>query len=328
MCPAAGGRACYTQGVDIGVSTRAQLETARADLHAIRGTQVLAGRGIDSILLRGPAVAERLYSPSERVYRDADLLVSHGQLEAARAALLEAGYRDRAERLGWVERLDEHALTLVSEIGGSIDLHWTLHGISAAPSAVWPTLAAHARDHRLGGSTVSALDDEALALVIALHAIQHADTAAGKPQEDLRRALDQFAREIWDGSRRLARSLDCEAHFAAGLRLSPTGRGLAEDLGLAAGSDLDTALMLVAATPTMRGYSQFRKAGRRDKAAIAWRKTFPSQSEMRAKYPWASRSKAHLAASYGYRVLWIGWHLPKAIARYRAASRQAGITRR
>ena len=105
----------------------------------------------DALLLKGPALARALYTPTEhRGYSDVDLLVSPADLPRARQALSGVGFKHAEEVFG----IDDVGGTLHSETwsrrgegewGGPllIDLHWRLPGCEASADAIWRALALH-----------------------------------------------------------------------------------------------------------------------------------------------------------------------------------------
>ena len=55
----------------------------------------LADDGVDSLLLKGPSVADWLYDDDSRTYVDSDLLVAPDRMAAARATLERLGFRQQ-----------------------------------------------------------------------------------------------------------------------------------------------------------------------------------------------------------------------------------------
>src|SRR5919206_2537477 len=179
----------------------------------------LAAAGVDAILLKGPAIAERLYDPGEhRPYVDCDLLIPAAAEPAAAAVLRGLGFAP-AVGFGIPDPgvADEHEW---HRGGDHVDLHGSLSGVAAPADAVWPALSADARPMRLAGQSVRVPGPGALALVLALHAA--ADGAAAvKPLEDLRRGVQRLGDAAWEQAAGLARTLDALPAFGAGLRLLP-----------------------------------------------------------------------------------------------------------
>lgn len=98
----------------------ATLENGALIAEAARAIQRLAAAGIPVAALKGLHLAAAVYEhPAARKFGDVDLLVPGDRLEAARAALLEAGYR--------AEGVDDptlhHASPLVKPRAAPIELH-------------------------------------------------------------------------------------------------------------------------------------------------------------------------------------------------------------
>src|SRR5688500_12796804 len=126
-----------------GLGRRDELDRA-----AIAALAALESAGVDALLLKGPALARRLYAEGEtRGYSDVDLLVPRRDLDSAAESLKTLGYVRAEEVLG----IDDVADILHSEIwaragetGGPllIDLHWRLEGCEAPDDLVWEALVA------------------------------------------------------------------------------------------------------------------------------------------------------------------------------------------
>lgn len=129
------------------LAERARLAAARALLQrdqARRVVDLLAGRGVEALVLKGPALAARWESPALRESGDLDLLVRRRDAARAWSALLESGWKEalpvapRARRA--VLRTErEHPFT-----GGGalpLDLHWGLFDPHSWPApdeeALW-----------------------------------------------------------------------------------------------------------------------------------------------------------------------------------------------
>ena len=95
----------------------------------LRLVGALADRGVSALVLKGPALGERLYGdPGLRPSTDVDLLVAPGDFGRALAALEDYGYEHtKVDR--WIGELPLFETSLV---GGKdwlppIDLHWRVH---------------------------------------------------------------------------------------------------------------------------------------------------------------------------------------------------------
>lgn len=128
--------------------------------------------GIESVVLKGPAVAHTMYpDPAWRPFGDLDLLVRARDWRAACALLPELGYRRvyPEPRPGFTERFGHTALHS-SEDGAGVDLHRTLIG---GAFGLWmdpDELFEHVSSFDLGGRRVLRLDDSALFLHACVHA--------------------------------------------------------------------------------------------------------------------------------------------------------------
>ena len=159
--------------------------------------QALERQGIRAILLKGAAIAARLYDdPTDRPYRDPDLLVAPGMQQLAENVVASLGFRDlfaewrRTERARNSSTWERVAATQVF-----IELHVTMVWCEQEPEAVWAELSPRVHQIDVSGSPVAVLGDPAQALVIAGHAIQH--FGAARPTEDLERALVRISHESW-----------------------------------------------------------------------------------------------------------------------------------
>jgi hypothetical protein len=193
----------------------------------------LAEVRVRAILLKGPALAERLYDEREpRNYADTDLLVDERDVARARATLRGLGYELVVScRLGGV--LVGHA-DMWSRGWHLVDLHVRLPGARTPPAEVWHAMSARTRPIMVGGRRIETLDDGAAALLLALHAAHHGPTAFARAREDLRRGVERFGAATWADAAALARRLGADGVAGWGLRLVPDGAGLANRLGLPA----------------------------------------------------------------------------------------------
>lgn len=278
--------------------------------------------GVDVIVLKGITL-QRLYGEeSTRAYGDADLYVGPAQMPLARAALARIGFHRRIDPLEHPFRVPEAHAEEWGSRDGAVDLHWRVMGIGASDTRAWELLARRTRPLAIGGETARALDDEATALLLALHAAQHGERVA-QPREDLRRGIARLGAAAWTGASRLARELAAVDEFAAGLRMTPEGTELAAQLGL----------------PHVRARAVRLRSGPQPPAAVGlltvldtpWRhgKTralldalFPDPEFMRMHFPLATRGRAGLACAYVARAASRAWQLPaaaRAVRRSRTA---------
>lgn len=186
----------------------------RLDLAAFHASQTLTAKGIEHVLLKGPTTAKWLYDPPRR-YNDVDLLVAGSRRRAAVRALAAAGVaRPLGGRLG-----DEgaHGQVLISSAGFEIDLHVALPELLPGHHAdeVFRDALARAVPWELPGiGAVPALDEVGRCVVVALHAV---GTDRPQAHEDLRRAREQLAPEIWAEAANLASRWGVREIFVAAL---------------------------------------------------------------------------------------------------------------
>src|SRR4051794_17375037 len=82
---------------------RAHLQDRADELEAatVVAFEAFESAHVDALLLKGPALAQRLYAQGERRgYLDVDLLVPPWDIASARMALTELGYATFHERFG------------------------------------------------------------------------------------------------------------------------------------------------------------------------------------------------------------------------------------
>jgi hypothetical protein len=290
----------------------------KLDVAASEVVEALRERDVPVIVLKGSALAERLYGPdSLRSHDDVDLLVRGEDIRDAGEGLAELGFRMADEEdyaQAWIRAAD----------GVTVDLHTTLVGVGVSAQEAWNLLARETTEARLGRTRLSVFDDAALALHVALHAAQHGPRG-GKGIEDLRRAVDELDESAWRAAAGLAEQLDATAAFAAGLRLVPAGADLAGELGLSSARPAAVALRAASPPPTALGLQRLLQAqGFGAKAKLLARELAPSPAFMRAVYPVARRGSLGLVTSYAWRPFWLLWHAGPALRAWRRAQRPGG----
>lgn len=270
--------------------------------------------GVEAIVLKGPALARRLYAGEGRTHEDIDLLVSPAMFDRAEALLAREGFSYAAESTharAWIRRRD----------GVTVDLHRTLLGVGVGAGEAWTILSEHVEPIRIGRAEVDVFTDAASAFHVALHAAQHGHRGT-KSSDDLERALSRFGASTWEDAAALATRLQAVPGFAAGLRLLPEGAVVAERLSLPTGKPVETALLAGSPPPTALGLHKLGKTpGLRAKLALMSDELAPTPAFMRALYPIARRGPVGLAASYVWRPAWLLWHAGPAIRALRRARR-------
>lgn len=292
------------------LGARLKLDAAAAEVLA-----ALEAGGVHAIVLKGSALADRLYEPRElRPHDDIDVLVPSADAQRAGEILRAAGFSYAAD--------DDYAQDWIRAADGvTVDVHVTFLGVGAPATAVWPALARRTRTATIGGVDVTVFDDAALALHVALHAAQHGPKG-GKALEDLRRAIARIDLTAWSQAAQLARTLDAIPALSAGLRLLPEGTAIAERLELPVASIVDVMLRATSPPPTTLGLQRLAAThGAGAKARLLAHELAPSPTFMRAVYPIAQRGRIGLAASYVWRPVWLLWHAVPALRAWRRAAR-------
>jgi hypothetical protein len=305
------------------VTRSAHIWTLAVDAVTAEVTTAFARDGIESLLLKGPSIANWLYDDRSRGYRDSDLLVGPDQLDDARAVLSDLGFQPT---FGGLPHPGMESTPAAAWRRGpfSVDLHETLPGASAARSVVWTVLREGAKELPIGGVNVRILGERARLVHIALHAAHHGPAVA-QPLRDLRAALVRFGSEEWARARSVAEALDAGPAFEIGLSLLPEGREVCNELGLEPGPSPEW-LLRAGGVPLAEGFERLRTApgmGQRAKILIA--ELFPSPEFMRWWSPLARRSRRGLAVAYLWRLAFVTARAPAGIRAWRRARRQSRL---
>jgi hypothetical protein len=277
----------------------------RLDRVALQVLDAFAAADVDALLLKGPVLARILYMADEhRAYSDVDLLVSPFDRQAAGRALTGLGYTNVPEGLG----IENVAGAVPAETwaghgeseGVVIDLHSQMPSSKAHPEAAWESLSRRRTSIELAGRRVPTLDNEGLAMHLAIHVAQHG-TGYRKPVEDLERGLERWPLEVWRRAASLAGELGATEAFAAGLRLVPRGAALAQDLRLPATDELLWTIAHRDSRPRGTFHLEALRDARspRARASVLRRALIPKREWIAWQYPWASRGRVHLAVAYG-----------------------------
>lgn len=283
------------------------VETVWVDWYTAQVVEALRARGVEPILLKGPAIRRWLYidAPGERGYLDADVLVPSGQLRAAAGVLSELGFRHEGDRglepaslwaTGWRRDAD----------GAAIDLHRTLHGCEHSTVDPWPVVRDGAVEEEVGGVRVLVPSIPVRAVQIVL--VSPADRP-WRRWDDLRRVLDRLSLEDWVEAAAVARRLGVERQFGYRLSQSPAGPEFARRLGLDPApwwwlrfetDPLLRWLVLLGALPSWRA-----------RGRLARRLLLPTPDYVRFRDPEAAARG--LAAAYGAWVAHVARLLPGAV---------------
>jgi hypothetical protein len=283
-------------------------------------TTELQARGVPLVLLKGPSIARWLYRDgTARHYADTDLLVPPEAEPRAQEVLRAIGFEAEVG-VGVPDPgvADMHQWT---RAGTHVELHVSLVGIGASPQEVWSALGAQTVEMEVADAQVPVLGLAQRTFHVALHAAQHG-AAEAQPMADLERAVDQLPRELWAQAAAIARRLRASAAFAAGLRLSPAGAALADELALPLASTVETVLRAQSSPPLALGFQRLHNApGARARLRRVLRHVIPSPAFMRWWSPLARRGYGGLALTYLWRPIWVAWHLVPGWRAWRGARR-------
>ncbi|MGD0378221.1 MAG: nucleotidyltransferase family protein [Streptosporangiaceae bacterium] len=308
--------------------------TLALDLAAGEVIRSLETAGIDCLLLKGPAMAHRLYldAPGCRNYGDIDLLVAPWQFDAAGQVLGSLGFEDylAGVRASEAARLQERLWLRDGAAYLAVDLHRGFHHV-ADQAAWWDLLRRHREVLMVEGQPVAIPDRVGCALIAGLHASKA--TSLGKALEDLRRALQLFEDDVWRQAADLARSVGAGSAFATALHRESAGADLAARLGLT----ITDPVMWFCATSLAHGTGSLScvlaQGDRADRVRRLRDAAFPSRPILAGSWPIARRGRGGLAAAHVGRLcvtvtrlprLLLAWHRTcRALRRAPAAHRPA-----
>ena len=146
--------------------------------------------------------------------------------------LAELNFEARSASERVKERAAHHEqLIRAGALPVEVELHHTLRLVLAPRPLVWQRMTEGLHTIEVAGAPVNVPSRSVSALIVGLHAAQHGDRWL-PPLHDLRRALDREDLETWRAASALARDLGAGPAFAAGLRLDPIGRQVADRLEL------------------------------------------------------------------------------------------------
>jgi hypothetical protein len=303
---------------DLGLAAR----TLALDLATGEVIRALDAAGLDCMVLKGPAMARRLYgdAPGGRNYGDIDLLVAPGDFDAAGRVLASLGFSDQLAgiRASEAARLQGRPWHRDGAAYVAVDLHRGFHHV-ADRSAWWELLRGHREMVVVEGQPVLIPDQVGCAVIAALHAAKA--SPLGKPIEDLRRAVRLFDDQVWRQAAELARSVGAGGSFAAALCRESAGAELAARLGLTVTDPVAwfwatseqrgagaLSLLLAPGTWTVRA-QRLRDAA------------FPSAAVFVGNWPIAARGRSGLAVARLGRLGGIVVRLPQVLVAWRETSR-------
>ncbi len=286
----------------------------------------LTARDVRSLVLKGPAFARWLYdNPSDRMCGDLDLLVAPDDVDTARSALAGLGFEPLPAGTHAHERTHDERWLRRGPRRVAVELHHTLPLAGVSPATLWARFSDGARTLEISCGSVETPGPAASALLVAMHAAWH-DHGAAKPREDLARALRLVDLATWRAAASLARELDAQAAFVAGLGRVDGGQDLIDELGLGdVGIPRHLRLLGGSRPQTAAGIEALLSTpGVRARVQLVAVKLVPSTGFMRSAYPLARRSRPGLAASYLWRPLDLLLHLPSGLAGWLRAARDRG----
>jgi hypothetical protein len=319
--------------VTLSRSTHQAVHDLALDAATREVVEALDHEDVRPLLIKGPAITRWLYTnEAARSYVDVDLLVSERDWGAAARVLARLGFKswnaglseEEFAELAAEDQIATHAETWTRPPGISIDLHRTIVGIGAGQAELWKAFSDGREPLTLGTRAVDIPGEPARTVIVVLEAAK-AGASDDKGMENLGRALDVVGEDVWSEAARLARSLNAEPAFAAGLRLLPEGERLARELGVSSAIDVETALRAHAAPPTAFGFQHLSETrGARAKAAFVATEIVPSRVFMRSRFDIARRGTLGLALAYLWRPVWLVIHAGAGLRAWRRARKEAG----
>jgi hypothetical protein len=253
--------------------------TLALDAVAVEVASALEETGVQTLLLKGPAIGSWLYdSPGKRVYDDIDLLVRDSQIRGAESKLREHGFRFVHD--DWHGRVWQRGPV-------SLDLHRRLAGTTAGAEEVFDLLLEDSEWLDLQRGRIRMPGAAARALHLALHAAQHGPSLTS-PLEDLRRGLARIPEATWEEAAALAEAAGAREAFAAGLGLLPEGEAVRGPLGLERRRHdpeppVTAGLLRLSATPGVRA-----------KLNLLASELFPTRAYLRGHVPLARQGRVGL----------------------------------
>jgi hypothetical protein len=176
----------------------------------------------------------------------------------------------------------------------------------------------------VGGETARVPSLPARALVITLHAAAHGERWE-RSVTDVQRALQRLPLEGWRAAAQLAERLDAAEAFGAGLRLTPEGTRMAEELGSPEPSSVEIRLRARSASWPALGVERFIRApGLAAKVRYAFARVFPSRLFLEQWTGSELRTPSALIRAYRERLRYVVRSLPPAVRAWLGARRDAG----
>jgi hypothetical protein len=285
-------------GVEQGV-VLATLRTLAVDRVTAEVVGAFREAGVPSILLKGPSVALWLYPRGAgRPYVDSDLLVPPEAWTMAEEVLSSRGFDNLFAGTTIDERDPGACPWRRTHDRAAVDLHRRLRGVDVADDECWRLLQAHRESMSVGGIAVDVLAPAARTLNLVLHAA-HDGIGNQRSVHDLARGLEIIPPTLWSEALALGVQLKVQASFAAGLRLLPSGRVLADRLHLPISNSVDVRLHAMSPPPLAMGFAALHeRRGFGRKLGFLKRNFVPTPAYMRYLSPLARRGVLGMAAAY------------------------------
>jgi hypothetical protein len=302
----------------LATAKRLRIDAATAEI--ARGFE---SAGVQSRLLKGPALATWYADDPARTYMDCDLWLRPGDTSTAAEALAGLGFSPCVYDRDLPEWWESHAQAWSRDADGVVvDLHRRLQGIGVDVETAWEVLAAPAERLPVAGELVAALALPARVLYVTLHAAHHGRGTA-KAVSHVERAVSAVDDATWRHAAALAERVAALDAFAAGLRLVPAGAALADRLGFRHVQSVKVALEASGPPPVALGFEQLASAGGWwARVGIIARKVVPPPSFIRRWWPVAEDDRRMLALAYLYRPVWLLQKAPAGLRAWREARRQ------
>ena len=306
---------------------RALMWNLRIDAATAEVVAALRERGVESVVLKGPALSDWYPPDSGRTYVDGDVWVSPSLVAAAETVLSELGFTPTQDERGLPAWWEEHGSSWFREQDhGKIDLHRRLQGAGADPAQTWELLWQRSEPLTVAELPARRLDTAARALYVTLHAAHHgAGDTRGWPH--LVAALAAVDDEGWGRALELATTLDALDSFSAGLRLLPAGAALAARINVPAVRSVNATLHAAAPPPVALGFEQLANASGIRRVQILLRKLVPPAGFVRHWWPPAAKNRPLLLVGYLYRPLWLLLRAPAGYRAWRGARREVKSSR-
>jgi hypothetical protein len=308
-----------TVGQTVNVDPRLlAISAMKLDRVAVEILEAFEAAGVESLLLKGPAMARLLYPDGHlRPYSDVDLLVPPSQLACAEDCLRRMACRPFQDP-------SPHARTWTSPPGapGHVDLHHSFHYVTVSDQRCWDILSDGSVSIDLGGRSARVPSLAAQAALLVLHAVP-AEVSAARARLELTGGLTHLDDDLWARAAAIADQLGATEAFGQGLRGVEGGQRIVDLLDLPPVRSPHIVLTLETQPRTTAGFARILTA--RSPREILRRlgaELVPSPAHMRSCYPRLARFRpGGLLLSYLVRPAFVvvqapaGWRSWRRIQR-------------